>query len=189
MEEGGEADGGQRFLILQLSPWAAKFKRVEDISAEIRRLLRNPRLQVHYPVREYGIDKHDCGYGEYVFLEYMPDIDYSALEGECEDYFRALVRNGKNPVIVPVEEVIRVQAAVVSYRPVEEGDTVHILDGAFKGHLGRVTSVGEEIAVVDVGTETGEITTSLAFAHFRRVLVDRIEKTRRPRRRRKWDYR
>ena len=129
------------WLVMMLHPWAARQRKTLELACELRRRLAREDVEIFYPVDEYQGRKSRSPYEEYLFVEQRDDVDYVQLVDE-EFFLGFLTEPNGRFSLVSDDEVERVRATYVKPRKFRDGSTVTILDGSFRGYVGRV--IGEE---------------------------------------------
>jgi hypothetical protein len=155
------------WVTLQLATWAKSKLSAIEIEKAIRKKINHPDLQIYYPVTEDMYGKQDSPYSEYVFLSYVPEIDYSPLDG-CEEFVSLLKEpRTRNPQLTPDAQIERVRNQVCALTQLKPEDVVKIMEGPLRGNYGvvRTTYVGEATLSVTMGSET--IEASIPIQHLR----------------------
>jgi ribosomal protein L24 len=131
------------WLTIQLTAWAEKHQKTQDLIKEIWSLIKTQDLDVFYPVLEDAAGKHLTPYAEYIFLEYTEAVDYSPIEGT--DFFRCILKDRYNKYqLLPNTEIEKVRSTLKESSKLVEGDQVRVVAGSLRGNVGIVISVSEE---------------------------------------------
>lgn len=153
-----------QWVTIQLTPWALKTKRLKELKRSLNRYKTYQGLQIKYPAHEDQYDKNDTGFGEYIFLEYRDNIDYSSLNG-TEDFDCVLRSSEDTPHLMSDQQVDAImESAKVRYK-LQPGDSVRVKSGGMRGNVGVVQHVDEDQVHVSVtlGNDVHEITLPLAW--------------------------
>lgn len=143
------------WVVVQLSNWARSRRSVAEIEGVIRVVLRTDDLEIYIPVIEDLCGKLDSAYGEYVFIQYFPDLDYFGLENENE-FVRVLrCSTTHEPQVLDDRQVDVIRGQVEGDLRLRVGDVVKIVIGPTRGNYGVVTGlVGDDVLVkAQVGQE------------------------------------
>lgn len=132
------------WLTLQLTEWALKTIKTEDLISEISKRLKTNRVSVFYPCLEDVKGKHLTSYSEYIFLQYIPTLEaeYSSLEGT--EFFRNFMRSGGRFQMLSDEEMQHLRISCFKQVGLSVGAKVKILDGPYKGNIGIVLDDSDE---------------------------------------------
>jgi hypothetical protein len=158
------------WLIAQLSVWARNRLPVEDIKTSIANVLYQAPLYIYIPVYEDPFGKNDTGFGEYAFINYMPDIDYYVLE-DLDEIVRVLKEpHTKRLQLLTNDEVWEIKDKADAEVVLSEGDVVRVISGPVRQNYGIVQFiVGNTVnVVVYLGQESLQVT--LPFHHVRKSL-------------------
>jgi hypothetical protein len=143
-----------KWVVIQLTPWAEKYLKTEELVRELRRKLKLSDLQYYYAVFEDVVGKHITPYSEYFFVEFREGVLYLDLEGT--DAFRRILKDAKGQFQFLEDadlEVIKCKTKQeLVLRP---GETARIYYGPLTGTVGEVvndtgTQVSMDIFVGDV---------------------------------------
>lgn len=151
----------KQWIIVQLTPWAVKTKSTKELHDTVKRHSALKKLDFFYPTTEDEHGKYDVGFGEYAFLEFKENVDYSVIEN-TED-FSYVLRASDRPEVVSDQHVQEIRQKVRVFSAAQPDDVVKITAGALAGNLARVLSVEDQCALleVDLGQET--ITAALSL--------------------------
>lgn len=158
------------WVILQLAAWARTKLRISAVKDIIKKRTgyKGADLVVYYPVAEDNFGKKDSPYAEYVFLTYVPEVDYFLLENT--DEFIGIIRQSgsMDPVLIPESEVAKVRFQVSGMSSLKRGDVVRIMEGPLRGNYGVICEiyVGEAALRVQLGSE--EIDASIPVNNLRK---------------------
>jgi transcription antitermination factor NusG len=158
------------WLILQLSSWAKSKLLSHEIKRAINRRIRQPSLQVFCPVVEDNYGKQDSPYGEYVFIEYDPNIDYYPLES-AEEFVTFLKDPGTSqPQLLSDEHVVQIKTQIDAATRLYPEDVVKVMEGPMEKSYGVVNSCedGEVALTVQMGNELVNI--SIPVRHVRKSI-------------------
>ena len=158
------------WLVAQLSVWAKNRLPVEEIKNIITNALPQDPLYIYIPVYEDPFGKKDTGFGEYVFINYEPLVDYYVLEALDE-----IVRVLKEPhtrriQLLSNDQVWEIKDKTDAEIVLNKGDVVRVVSGPLRHNFGTIQfMVGDNVNVlVCLGQEFLQVT--LPVKHVRKSI-------------------
>lgn len=139
-----------KWIVVNLHPFASKRVPSRDVLKKTRSLLRSREVEIYYPACEdEDGNKIDNPQNDYIFIEYLENINYGKLEED--EFFRSILRDPTGRFhSLDSDEVFRMTPPVRQKPLLERGQTVLVVKGAYKGHSGVAGEILAEAVMVEV---------------------------------------
>jgi ribosomal protein L24 len=155
-----------QWVVVQLSSWAKDKLTQGELAGVVHKKL--PGLEVFYPIKEDTYGRQDSPYSEYLFIEYLPNMDYRLLESLEE--FTGLLHDPADLAYSLMEnkDVDEIRKKLSIMTELEKDDVVKVLEGPMRGNYGYVRGCYLEEAAVSINVGTETIEASISITHLRR---------------------